>query len=79
MTMLTGQRVQSNLSKMVMHFRQFVRGSAATTVGQKSEGKICPGRRANGRRCRGRLHDNILDWEDGLPDADLDLAITHAW
>ncbi|KAK3872146.1 hypothetical protein Pcinc_022749 [Petrolisthes cinctipes] len=58
--------------------RQFVRGSAATTVGQKSEGKTCPGRRANGRKCRGRLHDNILDWEDGLPDADLDLAISHA-
>ncbi|MPC31547.1 NAD-dependent protein deacetylase Sirt6 [Portunus trituberculatus] len=58
--------------------RQFVRSSAATTVGQKSEGKACPGKRGNGRRCRGKLHDNILDWEDGLPDADLDLAISHS-
>lgn len=58
--------------------RQFVRSSAATTVGQKSEGKSCPARRSNGRRCRGKLHDNILDWEDGLPDADLGLAISNA-
>ncbi|KAG7175897.1 NAD-dependent protein deacetylase Sirt6-like isoform X2 [Homarus americanus] len=58
--------------------RQFVRNTAATTVGQKSEGKPCPGKRGNGRRCRGKLHDNVLDWEDGLPDADLDLAISHA-
>lgn len=58
--------------------RQFVRSSAATTVGQKSEGKACPAKRGNGRRCRGKLHDNILDWEDGLPDADLDLAISHS-
>ncbi|XP_071516485.1 NAD-dependent protein deacetylase Sirt6 [Panulirus ornatus] len=58
--------------------RQFVRGTAVTTVGQKSEGKSCPGKRGNGRRCRGKLHDNVLDWEDGLPDADLDLAISHA-
>lgn len=59
--------------------RQFVRNTAVTTVGQKSEGKPCPGKRGNGRRCRGKLHDNVLDWEDGLPDADLDLAISHAW
>ncbi|KAG0724468.1 NAD-dependent protein deacetylase Sirt6 [Chionoecetes opilio] len=58
--------------------RQFVRSSAATTVAQKSEGKSCPGKRGNFRRCRGKLHDNILDWEDGLPDADLELAISNA-
>lgn len=58
--------------------RQFVRSTAVTTVGQKSEGKPCPGKRGNGRRCRGKLHDNVLDWEDGLPDADLDLATSHS-
>ncbi|KAK7070074.1 NAD-dependent protein deacetylase sirtuin-6 [Halocaridina rubra] len=58
--------------------RQFVRRTAVTTVGQKSVGQICPGRRINGRLCRGKLHDTILDWEDGLPDDDLDLAISHS-
>lgn len=58
--------------------RQFVRSTAVTTVGQKSEGKSCPGKRGNGRRCRGKLHDTVLDWEDGLPDADLDLAVSHS-
>ncbi|XP_068249966.1 NAD-dependent protein deacetylase Sirt6 [Palaemon carinicauda] len=58
--------------------RQFVRSTAVTTVGQKSEGLTCPGKRANGRLCRGRLHDTILDWEDALPDDDLDLAISHS-
>lgn len=58
--------------------RQFVRSTAVTTVGQKSEGLTCPGKRPNGRFCRGRLHDTILDWEDALPDDDLDLAISHS-
>ncbi|ROT65169.1 NAD-dependent protein deacetylase Sirt6 [Penaeus vannamei] len=58
--------------------RQFVRSTAVTTVGQKSEGLTCPGKRGNGRKCRGKLHDTILDWEDGLPAADLDLAIAHS-
>ena len=30
--------------------------------------------RANGRACRGRLADFVLDWEGQLPDADLDLS-----
>lgn len=74
-----GKYVRSSQGCTASFYRQFVRSSAATTVGQKSEGKACPGKRGNGRRCRGKLHDNILDWEDGLPDADLDLAISHAW
>ncbi|XP_021002130.2 NAD-dependent protein deacetylase Sirt6 [Parasteatoda tepidariorum] len=54
--------------------RLFVRKSATETVGQKFTGKFCPLPKPNGRRCRGKLHDTILDWEDELPLRDLELA-----
>ncbi|XP_055676909.1 NAD-dependent protein deacetylase Sirt6 [Lutzomyia longipalpis] len=54
--------------------RQFVRNTPAPTVGQKETGGICKGA-ANSRPCRGgRLIDTILDWEDGLPEKDLDIS-----
>ncbi|XP_061386679.1 NAD-dependent protein deacetylase Sirt6 [Musca vetustissima] len=53
--------------------RQFVRTSAAETVGQKPCGGPCR------RSCRGGiLLDNILDWEHDLPERDLDLAFMHS-
>ncbi len=58
--------------------RQFVRGTASPTVGQKVSGTACPAKKANGRACRGRLADFVLDWEDELPDSDLDLSDAHS-
>lgn len=57
---------------------QFVRNSATTTVGQKCLGTNCPSTRLNGRPCRGRLHDTILDWEHNLPEKDLALSDFHS-
>ncbi|KAL0271071.1 UNVERIFIED_CONTAM: hypothetical protein PYX00_008290 [Menopon gallinae] len=58
--------------------RQFVRSSAVPTVGQKSLNKPCPTLKVNGRPCRGRLHDTILDWEHNLPENDLGMADYHS-
>ncbi|KAF2368424.1 Sirtuin family [Trinorchestia longiramus] len=66
------------LDKCSVCKREFVRCSAVSTVGQKSLGVGCPGKRDTGRRCRGRLHDNILDWEHDLPHFDYNLAEKHS-
>ncbi|KAB7503914.1 NAD-dependent protein deacetylase Sirt6 [Armadillidium nasatum] len=58
--------------------RQFVMSEAVKTVGLKSIGMNCPGLKKKGRRCRGKLFDTILDWEDSLPEDDLDLAHMHS-
>ncbi|CAG9811508.1 unnamed protein product [Chironomus riparius] len=55
--------------------KQFVRTSAAPTVGRKTVGDTC---RNESRPCRGQLIDTILDWEDDLPDDDLDMAMMHS-
>merc|ERR1719495_249762 len=34
--------------------------------------------RSNGRNCRGKLKDFVLDWEDELPDHDLTLSDSHS-
>lgn len=47
-------------------------------VGQKCLGTSCPQRRGNGRPCRGKLCDFVLDWEAELPDNDLDLSNAHS-
>lgn len=62
-----------------LFFRQFVRNTAVPTVGQKSLSKACPTIKPNGRVCRGRLHDTILDWEHSLPENDLAMADFHSW
>ncbi|XP_050297223.1 NAD-dependent protein deacetylase Sirt6 [Anthonomus grandis grandis] len=56
---------------------QFVRHTATSTVGQKYLGEGCR-RDVRGRTCRGKLKDTILDWEDGLPERDLDMSNFHS-
>lgn len=58
--------------------RQFIRSTAATTVGKKSLGTKCRRHLVTGRSCRGSLHDTILDWEDDLPTYDLAIADYHS-
>ncbi|CAG0898322.1 unnamed protein product [Darwinula stevensoni] len=48
------------------------------TVGQKLVGQACFGQRDSGRPCRGKLRDNILDWEDRLPERDMQVAQAHS-
>ncbi|GAB0090519.1 NAD-dependent protein deacetylase Sirt6 [Sergentomyia squamirostris] len=58
--------------------RQFVNSSPSPTVGQKDTGALCRGGKES-RPCRGgHLHDTILDWEDGLPEKDLDMSYMHS-
>ena len=58
--------------------KMFVRGSPAPTVGLKYVGGDCMATRSNGRNCRGKLKDFVLDWEDELPDSDLSLSDSHS-
>eukprot|EP00088_Acartia_fossae_P035025 TRINITY_DN3602_c0_g1_i2.p1 TRINITY_DN3602_c0_g1~~TRINITY_DN3602_c0_g1_i2.p1 ORF type:complete len:556 (-),score=130.90 TRINITY_DN3602_c0_g1_i2:286-1953(-) len=58
--------------------KMIVRDSPAPTVGQKITGSDCPAYKDNGRKCRGKLRDFVLDWEDNLPDDDLTISDTHA-
>lgn len=57
--------------------RQFIRTTATKTVGQKPTGDPCPVPKKNGRLCRGRLHDSILDWEHELPEDGITAADLH--
>jgi len=58
--------------------KMIVRDSPAPTVGQKYTGADCPVYKENGRKCRGKLRDFVLDWEDNLPDDDLDISDSHS-
>ncbi|CAH1796340.1 unnamed protein product [Owenia fusiformis] len=56
---------------------QYIRRTPVPTMALRPTGNNCTQvKRRN--ICRGRLHDTILDWEDALPDEDLDNATTHA-
>ncbi|KAG5667810.1 hypothetical protein PVAND_015779 [Polypedilum vanderplanki] len=55
--------------------RQFVRSNPVPTVGRKAVGVTC---KNNQRPCRGQLIDTILDWEDNLPEDDIEMAIMHS-
>ncbi|XP_062616050.1 uncharacterized protein LOC134277756 [Saccostrea cucullata] len=57
---------------------QFINSSAVATMGLKPTGNPCLFIKTGDRKCRGRLRDTILDWEDSLPDRDLELADLHA-
>ena len=55
---------------------QYVRDSMVPTMALQPTGAKCTDsrKRRRGGRCRGVLHDTILDWEDNLPDHDTDVA-----
>ncbi|XP_049603842.1 NAD-dependent protein deacylase sirtuin-6 [Syngnathus scovelli] len=55
--------------------RQFVREKVIGVMGLKPTGRYCDVVRSRGlRACRGKLISTILDWEDALPDRDLNKA-----
>ncbi|XP_014244422.1 NAD-dependent protein deacetylase Sirt6 [Cimex lectularius] len=58
--------------------RQFVLKSATTSVGKKNLNRPCLSTKVNGRRCRGKTYDTILDWEHNLPEKDLEMADYHS-
>ncbi|CAO1393106.1 unnamed protein product [Diamesa tonsa] len=57
--------------------KQFIRKNKGPvpTVAKKLTGDLC---RSTTRPCRGSLIDTILDWEDDLPERDLDLSVMHS-
>nr|XP_023021026.1 NAD-dependent protein deacetylase Sirt6 [Leptinotarsa decemlineata] len=58
---------------------QFVRTEATSTVGKKCLNEDCKrSAMLRGRTCRGKLHDTILDWEDSLPEYDLEMSDYHS-
>ena len=60
--------------------QQHVVDSCVPTVGLKFTGNNCSvGSNPTGRlNCRGKMKDTILDWEDDLPQKELDLAEYHS-
>lgn len=56
--------------------RRFIRTRPSLTMCCKPTGDACP--RIFKRPCKGHLTDTILDWEQNLPDKELELAITNS-
>ncbi|KAL2083876.1 hypothetical protein ACEWY4_019394 [Coilia grayii] len=55
--------------------KQYVREKVIGVMGLKPTGRYCEVTRSRGlRACRGKLMSTILDWEDSLPDRDLNRA-----
>lgn len=55
--------------------KQYVRDTVIGVMGLKPTGRFCEVTRSRGlRTCRGKLISTILDWEDSLPDRDLNRA-----
>ncbi|KAJ8029693.1 NAD-dependent protein deacetylase sirtuin-6 [Holothuria leucospilota] len=57
--------------------KEYVQMNAVPTLGLKPTGRACTQQKSRGN-CRGKLRDTILDWEDALPERDLELADTHS-
>lgn len=55
--------------------KRFIRNSPSPTMACTLTGESC---RRKPRPCRGALTDTILDWEQSLPDIELDFAEKHA-
>jgi len=56
----------------------FLRDTAVTTMAQQRTGNNCNYVQRRGTRCRGRLRDTVLDWEDNLPFDDIMKAEEHS-
>ncbi|XP_056600452.1 NAD-dependent protein deacetylase sirtuin-6 [Triplophysa dalaica] len=55
--------------------KQYVRDAVIGVMGLKPTGRYCDVIRSRGlRSCRGKLISTILDWEDSLPERDLNRA-----
>ncbi|XP_046574317.1 uncharacterized protein LOC124282387 [Haliotis rubra] len=52
---------------------QYILSTCTPTMGLKLTGRSCTQSKTRGR-CRGKLTDTILDWEDSLPEQDLKQA-----
>ncbi|KAK3100799.1 hypothetical protein FSP39_025465 [Pinctada imbricata] len=57
---------------------QFIRANSVPTMALRPTGNPCTFTKSGGRLCRGRMHDTILDWEDSLPERDLEMADEHS-
>lgn len=57
--------------------KEFIRSQAVDTVGLKRTGTTCSKGGAKGR-CRGKLRDTVLDWEDSLPTEEIETAEYHS-
>lgn len=55
---------------------QYIRESVVPSMKLQWTGKVCTQTKQRGK-CRGKLRDTILDWEDALPPAQLDKAEKH--
>uniref|UniRef100_A0A0N4ZK53 protein acetyllysine N-acetyltransferase n=1 Tax=Parastrongyloides trichosuri TaxID=131310 RepID=A0A0N4ZK53_PARTI len=53
--------------------RKYYRDSIIGSIGLKLTGNKCEGT-SKGRRCRGKLRDVTLDWDDELPEPDFTMA-----
>ena len=51
--------------------REYVRDFELCSVGFKATGRKCV-------ECKGPLHDHCLDWDDALPEDELELSEAHA-
>ncbi|VDI64040.1 mono-ADP-ribosyltransferase sirtuin 6 [Mytilus galloprovincialis] len=56
---------------------QYINATVVPTMALRPTGNPCTQRKSRGL-CRGKLRDTILDWEDALPDEDLDRAFANA-
>ncbi|KAL3093158.1 hypothetical protein niasHT_022608 [Heterodera trifolii] len=57
--------------------RKFFRPSPIPSIGLKPTGRSCDSLRPRGK-CRGKLRDTTLDWEDALPTAEFQRAWEYA-
>ncbi|XP_005094298.1 NAD-dependent protein deacetylase sirtuin-6 [Aplysia californica] len=56
---------------------QYIREKCVPTMARNLTGGSCSQKKSRGL-CRGKLIDTILDWEDSLPERDLELAEEHS-
>ncbi|CAG2256664.1 SIR2L6 [Mytilus edulis] len=56
---------------------QYINATVVPTMALRPTGNPCTQRKSRGL-CRGKLRDTILDWEDALPDEDLERAFANA-